>query len=303
MTTGTAQVFKLIEKIDLKLRLTHIIFSMKLSFLTLFTLHLLLTFVSAQEDEPLIPNREDSSSEKPNYIGVKDPFAPATTTAETPAVKATAISIKQQDEGSSHPATQDMPKAKEPSWEEELLNGNDEDFKPAPLKVEDEVNDNQEDSNNAVTPLDESPTNSPTATATAIIITPQNIMDEGEENPLATPTPTSTPRLVVPRQLPKEQIKPADLITEEIDPWDDPRKKVSTTCRLQLERIKKKKKLFERAEATQIRLKESLSTGKGDIEKIKQVSTKLAIKINELKSELNFLKERGVRQGCPGIFF
>lgn len=279
-------------------------------FLALICLHLLLTFVLAQDgDEPLIPNRE----EKPNYIGVKDPFAPSIANTPTSATQSNERLIPANQISSPNPSesqdnlgglnegSQPAPAVKTDSnWEDELLNGSDDDFKPAPLKV---AGDEEPTLNQTSSPTPTAEASPEPTTSTETIITPQNDLDIGETNFDATATPTPTPTIVIKRELPQEQIKPSELITEEIDPWDDPRKKISTTCRLQLERIKKKKKLLERAEATQLKLQESLASGKGEIEKIKQVSSKLSNKILDLKKELTLLKERGVRQGCPGIYF
>lgn len=292
------------------MKISLIIFNMKLAIYTLIILQLLLTFVFAQDEEeqPLIPNRNEQSNETSNALKFKDPFEPSPLQADPealsevipniPKVQQTTIETKDNLSELNADIEQNPEKSQNNSWEEELLNGKDEDFKPAPLKIENNNNNNNqlkdtnEDKSSSPNPVEATPTPLPVPTS----VETEDTEDQMENELTPIPTPIKPPNL-------QEQIKPADLITEEIDPWDDPRKKVSTPCRLQLERIKRKKKLFERAEATQIRLKESLSSNKGDIVKMKELSLKLELKLQELQRELRLLKEKGIRQGCPGIYF
>lgn len=278
---------------------------MKYCLLIALLLQILFIPIMAQdEDSPLIPGRIDDENTKPDYIGVQDPFAPKSPTSPTPVAESKPIeddakNIKEDNfETLTKPnetATINSTNTSE-SWEEELLNGNDDDFKPAPLKIDssgaekqkEEVEDQEQ----------QKPQNTATPSMEHAEITATN---EPTPEPELTPSPTAIVETVK-RTLPNEQIKPSDLITEEVDPWDDPRKKISTTCRLQLERIKKKKIMLDRAEGTQLRLQESLNSKKGDMVKIKEISDKLKIKILDLKKEITVLKEKAIRQGCPGIY-
>ncbi len=300
----------------------------------LFTISILFNPSTAQEDNsPLIPARKSSphNENDVDYIGIKDPFAPKTVTTKTPATPTSTPGTEKPHEvaedsskdlleeqkpvknfplATSEPApndnleqlTEEPKKETHDSWEEELLYGKDEDFKPAPLKLETDSIESQE--TNPVSTTDAQATPNPTSSPTVDFVLPGEESQEGKDLPQSSPAPLPTPtKTPIPQERTKEQIKPADLITEEIDPWDDPRKKVSTTCRLQLERIKKKKIMLDRADGTTMRLQESLKQKNGDLQKIQQLSDKLEYKINDLKKEIQYLKEKAVRQGCPGVYF
>lgn len=296
-----------------------------------FTFQFLLCSLWAQEEEDsLIPARKNTSPKEVDYIGVKDPFAPKIATpapaktamptaqkikpADIPSLESEVTNKKLEEEIENTAPTNTQPKIEDTqsddnlgqltnestptstteskdSWENELLNGNDEDFKPAPLRL---GNENSVENSEAPAEVNTEPVITPTATF---------IIPEEEVVPSPTPTPISSPTISPRTDTTKEQVKPADLVTEEIDPWDDPRKKISTTCRLQLERIKKKKIMLDRADGTHMRLQESLKLKNGDLQKMKDISTKLELKIKDIKREMQVLKEKAIRQGCPGIYF
>ena len=307
----------------------------------LFTIPNLFSDLKAEDDNsPLIPARKNSSSEI-NYLGIKDPFAPPKTSS-TPYPKTTITPTEKSPESKEEPAepedefddknkilkgpstesdpsspSDDLEKlSSEPnsqnmdSWEQELLHGKDEDFKPAPLKIDAPQRQSEENQESSL-PVIETP-----APQKSFILPEEHNESTSQEIPTdvltstATPTPSPTPipsatPSITPSKQPitQEQIRPGDLVTEEVDPWDDPRKNVSTSCRLQLERLKKKKKMLDRAEGTLMRLQDSLLQKKGDQTKIRQLSGTLELKIKELKKDILYVKERAVRQGCPGVYF
>jgi len=287
--------------------------SMSYIFIILFTIPFHFFVILAQEDNsPLIPSRKNTQNSGIDYVGVKDPFAPKTPSPEATSKPAPSIEDElgnQETISNPEPSTTndnlekltEEPTSKpQDSWEQELLHGKDEDFKPAPLKLEtDSIQENE-----SSTPV---PEVTPTPTTT-FILPEESASPTSETSEITTedltPTATPTPTPIINRdEMTKEQIKPADLITEEIDPWDDPRKKVSTHCRLQLERIKKKKIMIDRADGTYMKLQDSLKQKNVDQQKAKQLIDTLEAKIKELKKEIQYLKEKAIRQGCPGVYF
>lgn len=294
---------------------------------------------TAQEDgeTPLIPHIKANEETAPT--GLNDPFQPKVLPQKITKPEEKSFPVEAVAENTPSPTsptqtigvdefgpTLDSPKNKAPDEtesninleekintensnydpiEEDLLKGSDEEFKPAPLKIGSEIPDEKE-LNTTTQDVTTSPipTSTPTTTSDETANIGQKIdnsqIEKENKNEDSPPTiPKPSPKTTIQTQ---EQINPSELVTEEIDPWDDPRKNVSTTCRLHLERIKKKKRALSKAEATQFRVQDALKGQvKGDREALKSVNLKLENSISNLKKELSSLKEKTIRLGCPGV--
>jgi chromosome segregation ATPase len=61
--------------------------------------------------------------------------------------------------------------------------------------------------------------------------------------------------------------------------------------------------MIDRADGTYMKLQDSLKQKNVDQQKAKQLIDTLEAKIKELKKEIQYLKEKAIRQGCPGVYF
>lgn len=203
--------------------------------------------------------------------------------------------------------------------EQELLQGDSNSFKTAPLKVEDlpeSKNQLKNETQNSV-PENATTTSSSDTSAPDTSITDFNQDFSATSNNNATentpntnsialpPTPLQNNNELIDQKILDQSKKTMNLIHEEEDPWDDPHKPITPECRSYLERIKIKTVTSGKVTAALQRIQDALNSkhklSTDQQSKLESLFKKLAKNEKMLLDSITNLKTKAVRMGCPGV--